>query len=152
VGVGAAFRLGTTDWRCRRSRPEQAVGASNGSTTLEVIEDVLDLCDASNRRWGLVVPPHVRSIARWQFGSGSFQLSSVSAPVCCWPIGFPICRQRRAANEGDLSPAERVHFPAGGTRQFLTGVLCIGSGHSIGREGPSVQIGAGIASVVARLV
>ena len=32
--------------------------------------------------------------------------------------------------------------------KFLTGVLCIGSGHSIGREGPSVQIGAGIASAV----
>lgn len=32
--------------------------------------------------------------------------------------------------------------------KFLTGVLCIGSGHSMGREGPSVQIGAGIASAV----
>lgn len=32
--------------------------------------------------------------------------------------------------------------------KFLTGVLCIGSGHSMGREGPPVQIGAGIASVV----
>lgn len=32
--------------------------------------------------------------------------------------------------------------------KFLTGVLCIGSGHSMGREGPSVQIGAGIASVI----
>ena len=32
--------------------------------------------------------------------------------------------------------------------KFLTGVLCIGSGHSMGREGPSVQIGAGIASGV----
>lgn len=32
--------------------------------------------------------------------------------------------------------------------KFLTGVLCIGSGHSIGREGPSVQIGAGVASAV----
>lgn len=32
--------------------------------------------------------------------------------------------------------------------KFITGVLCIGSGHSLGREGPSVQIGAGIASVI----
>jgi CIC family chloride channel protein len=32
--------------------------------------------------------------------------------------------------------------------KFLTGVLCIGSGHSLGREGPSVQIGAGLASAV----
>ena len=32
--------------------------------------------------------------------------------------------------------------------KFITGVLCIGSGHSMGREGPSVQIGAGIASVI----
>ena len=34
--------------------------------------------------------------------------------------------------------------------KFITGVLCIASGHSMGREGPSVQIGAGIASAVAQ--
>jgi chloride channel protein, CIC family len=34
--------------------------------------------------------------------------------------------------------------------KFITGVLCIGSGHSLGREGPSVQIGAGFASVAGR--
>ena len=34
--------------------------------------------------------------------------------------------------------------------KFITGVLCIASGHSMGREGPSVQIGAGLASVVGR--
>jgi len=38
-----------------------------------------------------------------------------------------------------------AHVPIG---KFITGVLCIGSGHSMGREGPSVQIGAGIASVI----
>ncbi len=36
--------------------------------------------------------------------------------------------------------------------KFITGVLCIGSGHSMGREGPSVQIGAGIASVAGRWI
>ena len=34
--------------------------------------------------------------------------------------------------------------------KFLMGVLCVGAGHSMGREGPSVQIGAGLASVVGR--
>jgi CIC family chloride channel protein len=34
--------------------------------------------------------------------------------------------------------------------KFLLGVLCIGSGHSMGREGPSVQIGAGLASTLGR--
>jgi len=32
--------------------------------------------------------------------------------------------------------------------KFLTGVICVGSGHSMGREGPSVHIGAGIASTI----
>jgi CIC family chloride channel protein len=36
--------------------------------------------------------------------------------------------------------------------KFVTGVLCIASGHSVGREGPSVQIGAGLASAVGRWV
>ncbi len=45
---------------------------------------------------------------------------------------------------GGVIPA-RVPFG-----KFITGVLCIGSGHSMGREGPSVQIGAGLASVIGR--
>ena len=34
--------------------------------------------------------------------------------------------------------------------KFLTGVLCIGCGHSMGREGPSVQIAASLASTIGR--
>ena len=34
--------------------------------------------------------------------------------------------------------------------KFVTGVLCIGAGHSMGREGPSVQIAAGLASPIGR--
>ena len=44
--------------------------------------------------------------------------------------------------QGGVIPAR---VPVG---KFITAVLCIGSGHSMGREGPSVQIGAGIASVI----
>jgi CIC family chloride channel protein len=34
--------------------------------------------------------------------------------------------------------------------KFITGVLCVGSGHSMGREGPSVQIGASLSSSIGR--
>ena len=34
--------------------------------------------------------------------------------------------------------------------KFLAGVMCIGCGHSMGREGPSVQIAAGMASTIGR--
>ncbi|MCH8269326.1 MAG: chloride channel protein, partial [Acidobacteria bacterium] len=41
----------------------------------------------------------------------------------------------------------RARTPAG---KFITGALCIGAGHSLGREGPSVHIGAGLASLLGR--
>ena len=58
--------------------------------------------------------------------------------------------QRRPADRSGVSPSRRGHSCRVPIGKFITGVLCIGSGHSMGREGPSVQIGAGIASVVGR--
>ena len=60
--------------------------------------------------------------------------------------------QRRPADRGGVPPARRRDSVARPVGKFLTGVLCIGSGHSMGREGPSVQIGAGLASVIGRWV
>jgi CIC family chloride channel protein len=48
--------------------------------------------------------------------------------------------------QGGVIPA-RVPFG-----KFVTGVLSIGCGHSLGPEGPSVQIGAGLASVIGRWI
>jgi CIC family chloride channel protein len=57
--------------------------------------------------------------------------------------GVPQTEAAYRLHDGKIPP----RVPIG---KFLTGVLCIGSGHSMGREGPSVQIGAGIASAVGR--
>jgi len=55
--------------------------------------------------------------------------------------GVPQTKAAYHLRQGVISPK----VPIG---KFVTGVLCIGSGHSMGREGPSVQIGAGLASSV----
>lgn len=55
--------------------------------------------------------------------------------------GVPQTKAAYHLHQGSIEP--RVTFG-----KFVMGVLCIGSGHSLGREGPSVQIGAGLASWV----
>src|SRR5262245_32697602 len=59
--------------------------------------------------------------------------------------GVPQTKAAFHLDEGRIRPI----VPFG---KFLTGVLCIGSGHSMGREGPSVQIGAGLASAIGRWI
>jgi CIC family chloride channel protein len=55
--------------------------------------------------------------------------------------GVPQTKAAFHLDEGRIRPI----VPFG---KFLTGALCVGSGHSMGREGPSVQIGAGLASTI----
>ncbi|HJR59672.1 MAG TPA: chloride channel protein [Vicinamibacterales bacterium] len=55
--------------------------------------------------------------------------------------GIPQTKAAYHLNGGIVSPL----VPVG---KFLAGTLAIGSGHSLGREGPSVQIGAGLASAI----
>lgn len=74
-------------------------------------------------------------------------VSLLSGALLTWV--FPDVRgsgipQTKAAYHLHKEPIP-VRVPLG---KFITGVLCIGSGHSIGREGPSVQIGAGVASSI----
>ena len=96
-------------------------------------------------------PSAVRPGAVARCGCSSFRRSSASSPGVLLAKVFPDVRgsgvpQTEAAYHlaGGVIPAR---VPLG---KFLTGVLCIGSGHSMGREGPSVQIGAGLASVIGR--
>lgn len=55
--------------------------------------------------------------------------------------GVPQTKAAYHLNQGIIPP----RVPLG---KFVMGILCIGSGHSMGREGPSVQIGAGLASSI----
>jgi CIC family chloride channel protein len=55
--------------------------------------------------------------------------------------GIPQTKAAYHLNDGVVSPL----VPIG---KFIAGTLALGGGHSLGREGPSVQIGAGLASSV----
>jgi CIC family chloride channel protein len=76
-------------------------------------------------------------------------VSIVTGMLLAWVFpdarGSGVPQTEAAYRLGDGYISGRVPFG-----KFLMGVLCIGSGHSLGREGPSVQIGAGLASFVGR--
>jgi CIC family chloride channel protein len=78
-------------------------------------------------------------------------------PLMSLVTGFLLVRVFPGVRGSGVPQTESAYHLSGGIiparvpfGKFLTGVLCIGSGHSMGREGPSVQIGAGLASTIGR--
>src|SRR5689334_10214550 len=78
-------------------------------------------------------------------------------PLISLVTGFLLARVFPNVRGSGVPQTEAAYHLSGGViparvpiGKFLTGVLCIGSGHSMGREGPSVQIGAGLASTLGR--
>jgi CIC family chloride channel protein len=76
-------------------------------------------------------------------------------PLVSLVTGFLLAKVFPDVRGSGVPQTEAAYHLAGGViparvpfGKFLTGVLCIGSGHSMGREGPSVQIGAGLASAI----
>jgi chloride channel protein, CIC family len=94
------------------------------------------------------------------FGSAPSALRLVAVPTLVSLVtGFLLAKFFPEARGSGLPQVEAAYHLENGVipgrvifGKFFTGALCVGSGHSMGREGPSVQIGAGIASLFGRLL
>ncbi|MGA8808438.1 MAG: chloride channel protein [Thermoanaerobaculia bacterium] len=92
------------------------------------------------------------------FGSAPSALRLVAIPTLVSLVtGFLLAKFFPEARGSGLPQVEAAYHLENGVipgrvifGKFFTGALCVGSGHSMGREGPSVQIGAGIASLFGR--
>jgi CIC family chloride channel protein len=92
------------------------------------------------------------------FGAAPSALRLVAVPTLVSLVtGFLLAKFFPEARGSGLPQVEAAYHLENGVipgrvifGKFLTGALCVGSGHSMGREGPSVQIGAGIASLFGR--
>ena len=100
----------------------------------------------------------IKGTTYWLFGIAPSNLRYILVPTLMSLVtGFLLWRYFPEARGSGVPQTEAAyhlyqgHVPARvAFGKFMTGVLCIGSGHSMGREGPSVQIGAGIASSIGK--
>ena len=85
----------------------------------------------------------------WQLGlplAGSLLLILLYrlTPAASQTVGLAYVLERLQFGQGRI-PAANIGF------QFVAALIALGSGHSVGREGPTVLLGAGIASQVGQL-
>ena len=100
----------------------------------------------------------IERLSYWFFGmSPSYQRLLLAPTLVSLVTGVLLARYFRDCRGSGIPQTEMAFHLAHGkipfrvaVGKFLTGVLCVGSGHSMGREGPSVQIGASLASAIGR--
>jgi CIC family chloride channel protein len=100
----------------------------------------------------------IEQTSHWLFGlSPSRARLFAVPPLMSLVTGFLLAKFFPDVRGSGVPQTEAAYHLSGGViparvpiGKFITGVLTIGAGHSMGREGPSVQIGAGLASVIGR--
>ena len=100
----------------------------------------------------------IKAMTYWLFGISPTALRFILVPtLMSFAAGFLLKRYFPEARGSGVPQVEAAYHLQDGYvpgrvafGKFVTGVMCIGAGHSMGREGPSVQIAAGLASTIAR--
>jgi CIC family chloride channel protein len=154
-------RLRWVNWRPERGAEPAAEGGglpalaalallAGGASGLVVAIFRLALDAADRWRDGLIARAHHQPVAGFVLVVAG---SAAAVALAAWLVrrfspyasgsGIP---QVEAALSGDLPPAPPRLIPV----KFFGGLLAIGAGMALGREGPSVQIGAVVADLVGK--